>query len=80
MAQEYALEVIKEAVKCLCATVDNGMNGKCSRCDKKELCDLLYDLVACGYRVCSDLMHGAVMHTILEVERTERDLKEGSST
>jgi hypothetical protein len=80
MAQEYALEVIKETVKCLCVTVDNGMNGKCSRCDKKELCDLLYDLVACGYRVCSDLMHGAVMHTILEVERTERDLKKGSST
>lgn len=77
MAKEYALEVVKEVVKCLCATVDNGINGKCLRCDKKELCDSLYDLVVCGYRACNDLMHGAVMHTILEVERTERDRKEG---
>ncbi len=80
MAREFALEAIREAVKCLCATVDNGLNGKCWKCDKKELCDSLYDLVVCGYRACNDLMHGAVMHTILEVERTERDFKEGRST
>lgn len=74
--KKYALEAVKEAVKCLSENVNRGLNGKCRNCDRKELCDSLYDLVVCGYRMCSDLMHGAVMHTILEIERTERDLKD----
>jgi len=67
------LEMVKEVVDCISRNLNNGLDGKCKNCDKKELCDLLYELVICGYRMCSDLMHGAVMHTILEVERTERD-------
>ncbi|MEM4576268.1 MAG: hypothetical protein QW701_02255 [Candidatus Nezhaarchaeales archaeon] len=74
------LKVVKEAVSCLSATVNNGMNGRCNQCCRKELCDLLYELVSCGYRMCSDLMHGAVMHTILEVERTERDMERDATT
>lgn len=79
MEKRYTLETVKEAVKCLSENVNNGLNGNCKRCDRKELCDSLYDLVVCGYRMCSDLMHGAVMHTILEIERTERDLKDQTS-
>ncbi|MEM2214925.1 MAG: hypothetical protein QXP47_00515 [Candidatus Nezhaarchaeales archaeon] len=77
--KKYALETVKEVVKCLSENVNNGLSDNCKKCSKKELCDSLYDLIICGYRMCSDLMHGAVMHTILEIERTERDLKDQAS-
>lgn len=77
--KKYALGTVKEVVKCLSANVNNGLSDNCRKCDKKELCDSLYDLIICGYRMCDDLMHGAVMHAILEVERTERDLKDQTS-
>ena len=70
---KYDLSDIREVVNCINESLVNGLNGKCKSCSRKELCDLLYELVVCGYRMCSDLMHGAVMHTILEVERTRRE-------
>ncbi|MCS7139602.1 MAG: hypothetical protein N3F04_07570 [Candidatus Nezhaarchaeota archaeon] len=75
-SERFTLETIKDVVDCLIGSVDSGINGKCRECSLKTLCDVLYELVVLGYRVCSDLMHGAVMHTILEVERTERDQKQ----
>lgn len=77
--KKYALKTVREVVKCLSENVSNGLSENCKRCNEKELCDSLYDLIVCGYRMCSDLMHGAVMHTILEIERTERDLRERTS-
>lgn len=79
MDERYTLKTVKETVKCLSENVSNGLNDNCKKCGKKELCDVLYDLVVCGYRMCNDLMHGAVMHVILEIERTERDLKDQAS-
>ncbi|MDI9619323.1 MAG: hypothetical protein QFX33_00660 [Candidatus Nezhaarchaeota archaeon] len=77
--ENLTMETVREVVDCIAKTLSTGLNRKCGECGEKILCDLLQELVTCGYKMCSDLMHGAVMHTILEVERTERDQGEGGA-